>query len=270
MTAVTVSALALAGAAVIPPAPYHRLAAASPRRVPRRVPRRLRLAAAVAGAASAVTGVAAVVPVSVVFALAVLTGAVGLQWRATRRERRDRAARRTLNAALDVLIGELRVGADPVAGLLAAADDAEPGAVRQGLRSVAGGARLGADVPGALRRLPSVPALVPYWERMAICWQVAHEHGVRIAPLLQAAHRDLAARQRHVGHLRAALAGTRATAAILAVLPLIGVLLGELIGAQPLRFLLGGGGGGAVLVAGVCLILLGVAWSQRIVAGVLS
>ena len=45
---------------------------------------------------------------------------------------------------------------------------------------------------------------------------------------------------------------------------MLGVLLGELIGARPLAFLLGGGIGGALLVLGVLLICLGLVWSERI------
>ena len=38
-----------------------------------------------------------------------------------------------------------------------------------------------------------------------------------------------------------------------------------MIGAQPLRFLLGGGAGGALLVIGVGLICAGLVWADRIV-----
>jgi len=265
VSAGALAALALAGATVLAPArPGRGLGASAPRR-------RVSPGSAVAaGGGIAVAGAALLVPATVLVALAVLAGAGALRWRAARRAHRDGAARRALEAALEALVAELRIGAEPVAALAVAAADAEPGAVRQGLRSVAAGARLGTDVGAALRRLPSPPVLAPYWQRMATCWRVAHEHGVAIAPLLRATQRDLAARQRHADQVWAALAGTRATAAILALLPALGVALGELIGAQPLRFLLGGGSGGVVLVVGVGLVLLGVAWSDRLVAGVLA
>jgi tight adherence protein B len=43
------------------------------------------------------------------------------------------------------------------------------------------------------------------------------------------------------------------------------VALGELIGAHPIRFLLGGGAGGWLLVIGVSLVVMGVAWSDLII-----
>jgi tight adherence protein B len=45
----------------------------------------------------------------------------------------------------------------------------------------------------------------------------------------------------------------------------LGVLLGQLIGADPLRFLFGRGVGGAFLVAGVGLIAAGLVWANRII-----
>jgi tight adherence protein B len=82
---------------------------------------------------------------------------------------------------------------------------------------------------------------------------------------MRAAHRDIVERQRFADRMHAALAGARATAAILAALPALGVLLGQLIGADPVRFLLGGGVGGVLLGIGVGLICLGVTWADRIV-----
>lgn len=66
------------------------------------------------------------------------------------------------------------------------------------------------------------------------------------------------------------MAGARATAAILAGLPVLGVLLGQLIGAQPLRFLLGGHAGGWLLVVGTMLVCGGLLWSDRITDRVAS
>ena len=51
---------------------------------------------------------------------------------------------------------------------------------------------------------------------------------------------------------------------ILAALPVAGVVLGQLIGADPLGFLLGGGAGGWLLITGVGLVAAGLIWSDRI------
>jgi tight adherence protein B len=60
------------------------------------------------------------------------------------------------------------------------------------------------------------------------------------------------------------MAGARATAAILAGLPIVGVLLGQLIGARPLSFLLSGHAGGWVLVVGSTLACGGLLWSDHL------
>jgi tight adherence protein B len=81
---------------------------------------------------------------------------------------------------------------------------------------------------------------------------------------MRAAQRDIAERQRFSGHVVSAMAGARATATILAALPVLSVLLGQLIGADPVAFLLGGHVGGWLLVVGVTLVCGGLLWSDRI------
>ena len=56
----------------------------------------------------------------------------------------------------------------------------------------------------------------------------------------------------------------RTTAVVLAGLPLLGIGLGQLIGADPVEFLLSGGLGGWLLVAGVMLACCGLMWSDAI------
>jgi tight adherence protein B len=66
------------------------------------------------------------------------------------------------------------------------------------------------------------------------------------------------------------MTGARTTAAILAGLPVLGVGLGELIGADPVSFLVSTGVGGWLLVIGVTLACAGLVWSDRITAQVLT
>ncbi|TFV54011.1 hypothetical protein E4P42_26795, partial [Mycobacterium sp. PS03-16] len=174
-----------------------------------------------------------------------------------------------LHAALEVLVAELRVGAHPVPAFEVAAREAD-GAVATSLRAVAARARLGADVTAGLRDVAARSAVPSHWNRIAVCWELAQTHGLAIATLMQAAQRDIGERQRYSSRVDAGMAGARATAGVLAVLPVLGIGLGQLIGADPLRFLTGGGAGGAVLVIGVCLSCAGLLWSDRITAGVLT
>lgn len=64
---------------------------------------------------------------------------------------------------------------------------------------------------------------------------------------------------------RAALAGPRATARVLTGLPVLGVVLGTAVGADPVGVLLSGGVGSAALLAGVALLLVGRWWIARLV-----
>lgn len=217
-------------------------------------------ACVVAGAAAAVV---AALPPATVLAGAVLGATAVLRHRRRRRNRRAAAEGRMVQTALDVVVGELRVGAHPVRAFgVAAAETGGPVAVS--LRSVAARARLGADVAAGLRAAAGSSSLPAYWERLAVCWQLAGDHGLAIATLMRAAQRDIAERQRFSARVAAGLAGARATAAILAGLPVLGVLLGQLIGARPLSFLLGGHAGGWLLVVGSALACGGLLWSDRI------
>jgi tight adherence protein B len=105
-------------------------------------------------------------------------------------------------------------------------------------------------------------------DRLAGAWALAERHGIALAGPAAAVAHDLRARSRLAGGLRARLAGPRATAAVLAGLPVLGVLLGEGIGARPWAVLTAAGVGQVLLVVGVGLVCAGLAWTERIVAGV--
>jgi tight adherence protein B len=111
-------------------------------------------------------------------------------------------------------------------------------------------------------------ALGAQWARIAVCWQLAQTHGLSIAALMQTAQRDITERQRFSSRVRAGMAGARATAAVLAGLPVLGIGLGQMIGADPVRFLLAGEAGGWLLLVGVTLSCAGLLWSDRITAAV--
>ena len=253
MTGIPLAAVLLAIAVLAaPPPPRWRLGLVTPR-IGARGP------ALVAGAAV----VAVVLPPAVLLASVVL-GATLIARRRRRHRAQDCArAGQTLAGALETLVGELRVGAHPVRAFSIAAGESE-GAIGTALRAVAARAGLGADVGAGLRAVSSSTSVPAQWDRLAVCWQLAADHGLAMAALLRAAQRDVVERQRFTARVEAGLAGARATAAILAGLPLLGVLLGELIGAHPVRFLLGGGVGDALLIAGTGLVCAGLVWADRI------
>ena len=82
--------------------------------------------------------------------------------------------------------------------------------------------------------------------------------------LLDCARGDLQARQAHRSQTSAALAGPRMTIAILASLPVFGLIMGQAFGASPFEFL-SRGIGGIVLVIGVGLVCAGIEWAVAII-----
>ena len=261
MCAVTIAALALAFAVVAAPRPSrHRLIPTPATR--RRLP-------AMAVVVASLAAMAMVLPVAVTLAAGIVVGTNMLRRRRTKAQRAYATEAAALQSALDVLVGELRVGAHPVAAIDVAAREVD-GPVAESLRGVAARARLGADVAAGIRSIAASSRLSAHWERLALFWGLAQTHGLAIATLMRAAHRDLVERDRFSARVDAGMAGARTTAAVLAGLPLLGIGLGELIGAEPLGFLLSGAVGGWLLAAGVTLACCGLVWSDRITSRALT
>jgi len=185
------------------------------------------------------------------------------RWRAgaVRRGRASEVA--ALLDAVAVMTAELRAGAHPASAAAAAA--AGGGVVRRVLTSVAAGAQLGAQVPALLERhAGKEPAIADELSRMAAAWALAERHGATLAELMDAVRADLEARVRLAGQIKAQLAGPRASSAVLAGLPVLGVALGQGIGANPWQVLTGTPVGQVLLVAGTGLVCAGMLWSGRI------
>lgn len=208
------------------------------------------VAAAVLGVPAAITAV-------------LICGTVAWRWRRSARARVREQETTDLLLALSVMIAELSVGAPPARACASAAaelDGTRPGSpVSVGLATMAGRAELGGEViaeDGTNGELS--------WRRVGIAWQLADRHGLPMVELLTSARADLLARRQFAARTRAGLAGPRATATVLAGLPVIGVLLGEMMGAHPLAILTGDGLGGVLLVVGTALSVAGLMWSERI------
>lgn len=87
------------------------------------------------------------------------------------------------------------------------------------------------------------------------------------APLADVLHRlaaALAADQEAAAEVRAAVAGPRATARVLAWLPVLGLLVGMALGARPVAILVGGGLGTTTALLGAGLLLGGRLWSRAL------
>lgn len=224
---------------------------------------RRRLAIPIIAVAATATAVWAAPTTTVIV---VVVAAIAAQ-RMRRCERRRREQRRAASviAALDTVTAEVRAGAPPAvacaAVIPAGSADAGSDPIADAFGRAAAQAVLGGTVAEALtaaareHRELAAPAAA---------WELVEHHGLPVADLLGAARADLAAHRDHHDRVEAGLAGARATAAVLAGLPLLGLLLGQLMGADPIAVLLGGGLGGTAGVIGTVLIGAGLAWTDRI------
>ncbi|MGH3909417.1 MAG: type II secretion system F family protein [Pseudonocardiaceae bacterium] len=198
-------------------------------------------------------------------AAAMATGTATSRWRDGRDRRAGAAAATGLADALAVLVAELRSGAHPGDAARAAATDGHVDASRA-LSAAAAAARLGGDVPAVLHSASTVQ-LRPWLRRLADAWSLADRHGIPLAELLDAVRADTEQRVRFAAEVQARLAGPRATAAVLAGLPLLGLALGHAVGAAPLRVLGATAAGQTLLVVGTGLACAGVLWSARLMNG---
>jgi tight adherence protein B len=194
--------------------------------------------------------------------LAALT--VQRQWRSALAARHRIEATTGMAQALRALVDELRAGAHPAAAADGAAQDAERHAAGA-MTAIAAAARLGGEIEPALRRTATAtPSLAPVLDQLATAWAMVARYGLPLADVLDAVRRDLDHRVRFAKQVHARMAGPRSAAMILAVLPGVGVLLGEMMGAHPLRVLAFTPAGQALLLLGIGLTCAGVAWSGRL------
>lgn len=202
----------------------------------------------------------------VLIAAVLVLGTTAIRTRRTRRDRRHRGECGHLLAALETVIGELRVGAHPSVAAQAAAEETA-GIAAQAFAVGSARGRLGGSGADGLRYPGSV--IAGELDRVADAWQVAERYGLALAELLTAARTDLAGRIRFRHRTDAALAGARATAAVLAGLPGLGIALGQLMGAEPLRVLFASAAGTYLLPLGTALACAGLLWADAITRKVL-
>ena len=204
---------------------------------------------------------------TLVAAIAVgLVGAViGHVGKAEAESRREDRAAAALAAAVGCLAEALRAGQAPPAALRAASGVAGTPDVASAFRRAAAVADAGGDVPVVLRTVGRASATARGLHRLAAGWAVSERCGAGLAGVLDRIEADIGAERRRQRQVSAELAGPRATAMLLAGLPVFGLLLGNAVGARPVAVLLGTPPGEAALLAGVCLHAAGVAWTAAIV-----
>ncbi|MCW2817978.1 MAG: Bacterial type secretion system protein domain protein [Marmoricola sp.] len=194
--------------------------------------------------------------------LAVVLAAV---LRLVRRGRQARAAdarSQEVQSACDAMASDLAAGQPPLRCLDRAAREwAE-------LAPAAVAARMGADVPAALRELAELPG-AGQLRTVAATWQVAHSTGAGLAAALARAAESIRSERRTTRLVAAELSAAHATARMLAVLPVAVLLLGAGIGGDPVGFLTGTTAGLVCLGLGLGLSLGGLTWIESIADRVL-
>jgi tight adherence protein B len=194
------------------------------------------------------------------------TVAVPLVRRWLRRREWRRDARRRESAVVELcaaVAGELRVGRPPDRALLTVGALVMREFGSDG-RALLAAARFGGDVPAALRKLATGPGAGGL-SGVAACWHVSVEGGAGLADGLDQIAGALRAERDQREELEAQLAGPRSTAALLALLPVFGLLLGSAMGASPAHVLLHSAPGLACLIVGGLLEWAGLFWVARLV-----
>ncbi|MFF8831759.1 type II secretion system F family protein [Streptomyces sp. NPDC015131] len=211
--------------------------------------------------------VAALVAVAARSVLPLVAGACAMPLVGRRLRARERAKERerrvdAVIAFCGAMAGELRAGWHPGQALLWAARTTR--ALGGEEAAVLAAARFGGDVPEALRRAAREPGAEGL-AGLAACWQVAVDGGAGLAAGLDRLEAALVERRDQHERLKALLAGSWATVALLAVLPVVGLAMGWALGADPLRVLFHTPAGLACLAVGGCLEGLGLWWAGRVV-----
>jgi tight adherence protein B len=181
---------------------------------------------------------------------------------------RHRATARAESAALRgrvieacaVLAADLRAGR-PAADAL----DAAAGVCAE-LAPAVVAARLGGDVAATLHQGADRPGGAGL-RALAAAWRVADRSGAALAGVAERVADALRADEVVQRQVAAGLASARATARVMAGLPVLGLALGHAVGARPVAFLTGGPPGWLCLALGLALAIGGLTWVERLADG---
>lgn len=188
------------------------------------------------------------------------------RWALGGAEKAAAARRASVIELCDGVATELAAGRPPAAALVSATGVLAGASGTCGspeLAAVADAAHAGDDVVAALERASRTPGYESL-RLLAGCWRIGLERGGMLADVIEGLADALRDEQAHRDEIALQLAGPRATARMLAGLPVLGLLMAMALGAHPFGFLLGTLPGGVCLCLGVGLDALGLWWTRRI------
>jgi tight adherence protein B len=195
--------------------------------------------------------------IGLMLVLAPASWAGRLLWRRRTVARLAEANAARMAEVCDLVAAELSAGRPPDAALREAA------LTWTALGPVAEVSRLGGDVPGALREAALVPGASGL-RLLAAAWTVSRRTGGGLGSatrrVAEAVRREQATRRVVVGEL----ASARATARLMAGLPVVALLMGSGAGADPWSFLLRTPAGLGCLAAGLATGVAGLWWIEQI------
>ncbi|MFI5429189.1 type II secretion system F family protein [Aeromicrobium sp. UC242_57] len=124
-------------------------------------------------------------------------------------------------------------------------------------------ADLGADVAAALRDAGSAPGREALRD-LGAAWQVADRAGAPLAAVLGRLEQSVRDDHDLEREIQAGVAPARATGRLMAILPVVGLVLGSGLGGSPFSMLTSTWPGSMCAAAGCALACLGVVWIERI------
>ena len=196
--------------------------------------------------------------------MAVLTASgvlwVGLQLRC---KARDGLARQACGRQVAEIVDSL--AAELGAGILAEQALKHLAADMPMLEGAAAASRMGGDVAGALRAAAQQPGAEGL-DELAAAWEVSERSGAPMARVLDRLGDGIRDERETQREISAGLGPAKATARLMAVLPLFGLGMGVSMGARPVHILLDTVVGSLCLALGAALACAGVWWVDQIAA----